>query len=162
VAATWTTSVQEHHHNYLLAFAEQTAASITGTLDATESGDTASATGVLTVSGSLVSSDAVDVVAFTGTVTYTPNSVAGTFAATEQADVAEMRGLGVVRIPQLVVRGSTMLWGQQVAIIDAMSELDFVDPNDSIERARERRQPVIYPFNRNGKKGFIAPLDPYA
>lgn len=64
--------------------------------------------------------------------------------------------------PKTVVRGSSMLWGQQVAMVDAMSELDYVNPDETIEAARLRRQPVIYPFNRNGRKGFVAPLNPYA
>jgi hypothetical protein len=56
-----------------------------------------------------------------------------------------------------------MLWSQQVAIVEAADSMDFVGPGDAgLERLREQRQPVIYPFNRNGKPGFVAPLNPYA
>jgi hypothetical protein len=68
-----------------------------------------------------------------------------------------------VATPSDKVHGSSMLWSTQVGIIDAMDAMDYVGPGDEgLELLRQRRQPVIYPFNRNGKPGFVAPLDPYA
>ncbi len=65
--------------------------------------------------------------------------------------------------PSDKVHGSDMLWSAQVAIIEAADALDYVGPGDAgLELLRLRRQPVIYPFNRNGKPGFVAPLNPYA
>ncbi len=65
--------------------------------------------------------------------------------------------------PRTVVRGSSMLWGAQVGIVDASEALDFVGPGDAgLELLREKLQPVIYPFNRNGRVGFRALKDPYA
>lgn len=57
------------------------------------------------------------------------------------------------------VRGSEMLWSAQVAIVDAQDALDYGP--DAVAHEQERRRPVIYPFNRNGRRGFVAPKDPY-
>jgi hypothetical protein len=65
--------------------------------------------------------------------------------------------------PRSVVRSSNMLWGDQVAIIDAMDAMDTVRLGpEGLEYLASRRRPVIYPFNRNGLPGFIAPINPYA
>ena len=62
--------------------------------------------------------------------------------------------------PRSIVRWSSMLFGDQVGIIDAM---DSAGPGSmGFERLIEKRRPVIYPFNRNGPPGFIAPINPYA
>ncbi len=61
--------------------------------------------------------------------------------------------------PKTVVRGSSMLWSQQVAIVDDMDAMD--SGIETLEAQREKRQPVIYPFNRGGRKGFVAKLNPY-
>lgn len=64
--------------------------------------------------------------------------------------------------PKQTVRSSNQLWGDQVGIIDAMDAMDTAGPGESgLERLIEKRRPVIYPFNRNGKPGFVAPLNPY-
>jgi len=100
-----------------------------------------------------------DTASFSGT--NTPLLVSGTFAATELGDSASFTGKAPGRDRTPVVRGSSMVWSAQVAIVDAMDALDVVDPSLTIEQARGKRQPVIYPFNRGGRKGFVAPLDPY-
>ena len=56
-----------------------------------------------------------------------------------------------------------MQWGDQVAIIDAMDAMDTVRLGpEGIEYLQSRIRPTIYPFNRNGLPGFIAPINPYA
>jgi hypothetical protein len=56
-----------------------------------------------------------------------------------------------------------MLWSQQVGIIDAMEAMDYVGAGATgLDALRDKRRPVIYPFNRNGRPGFVAPRDPYA
>lgn len=67
--------------------------------------------------------------------------------------------------PKTVVHTSNMLWGDQVAIIDALEAMDLVGAGETgLDALREKWQPVIYPFHRNGYKGgrgFVAPLNPY-
>jgi hypothetical protein len=65
--------------------------------------------------------------------------------------------------PKTIVHTSNMLWGDQVGIIDALDAMDLVGAGETgLDALREKRQPVIYPFNRNGnRKGFVAPLNPY-
>ena len=65
--------------------------------------------------------------------------------------------------PKQTVRSSNMQWGAQVAIIDAMDAMDTVRLGpEGIEYLQSRIRPTIYPFNRNGLPGFIAPINPYA
>lgn len=65
--------------------------------------------------------------------------------------------------PKTKVHGSSMLWSQQVGIIDAMEAMDYVGAGATgLDALRDKRRPVIYPFNRNGRPGFVAPRDPYA
>lgn len=58
--------------------------------------------------------------------------------------------------PSEKVQTSTQLWSEQVGIVNATEGDDMANRDFS-----PGGSPVIYPFNRNGKRGFEAPKDPY-
>jgi hypothetical protein len=65
--------------------------------------------------------------------------------------------------PKQTVRSSNQLWGDQVGIIDAIDAMDSAGPGeDGLQLLVDKRRYPIYPFNRNGRQPFVAPLNPYA
>lgn len=63
--------------------------------------------------------------------------------------------------PSTIVRSSTMLWSDQVALVEAQTVLDYALPGqDGIASLVDKQQPWVYQFS-NGRK-FVDKTNPYS